>query len=95
MLKIWKPVPKDVHTELIQHKRSWMLKRGMVRGNLSVDSYQQRLNGSCPLMPEEVRSLSLLCVYIFIVLFAFYINLTSSSVANLGKGLNKLKLLFF
>uniref|UniRef100_A0A7C9EHV2 O-fucosyltransferase family protein n=1 Tax=Opuntia streptacantha TaxID=393608 RepID=A0A7C9EHV2_OPUST len=45
---------QDVHTELIQHKRSWMLKRGMVRGNLSVDSYQQRLNGSCPLMPEEV-----------------------------------------
>lgn len=45
---------QDVHTELIQHKRSWMLKHGMVRGNLSVDSAQQRLNGSCPLMPEEV-----------------------------------------
>lgn len=45
---------QDVHTELIQHKRSWMLKRGIVKGRLSVDSAQQRLNGSCPLMPEEV-----------------------------------------
>lgn len=45
---------QDVHTELIQHKRSWMLKRGMVKGKLSVDSAQQRVNGSCPLMPEEV-----------------------------------------
>ncbi|XP_021739375.1 uncharacterized protein At1g04910-like isoform X2 [Chenopodium quinoa] len=45
---------QDVHTELIQHKRSWMLKRGIVKGKLSVDSAQQRLNGSCPLMPEEI-----------------------------------------
>ncbi|KAL2896065.1 O-fucosyltransferase 27 [Bienertia sinuspersici] len=45
---------QDVHTELIQHKRSWMLKRGIAKGKLSVDSVQQRLNGSCPLMPEEV-----------------------------------------
>lgn len=46
---------KDVHTELIQHRRSWMIKRGIVKGNLSVNSAEQRLNGSCPLMPEEVR----------------------------------------
>ncbi|KAL3526639.1 hypothetical protein ACH5RR_011295 [Cinchona calisaya] len=45
---------QDVHTELIQHKRSWMIKRGIVKGNLSVDSAEQRLNGLCPLMPEEV-----------------------------------------
>ncbi|XP_057522063.1 O-fucosyltransferase 27-like isoform X1 [Amaranthus tricolor] len=45
---------QDVHTELIQHKRSWMLKRGIINGRLSVDSAAQRLNGSCPLMPEEV-----------------------------------------
>ncbi|KAL7141163.1 hypothetical protein ABFS83_08G035600 [Erythranthe nasuta] len=45
---------QDVHTELIQHKRAWMIKRGMVKGNLSVDSAQQRLNGLCPLMPEEI-----------------------------------------
>lgn len=45
---------QDVHTELIQHKRSWMIKRGIVKGKLSVDSAKQRLNGSCPLMPEEV-----------------------------------------
>ncbi|XP_021736867.1 uncharacterized protein At1g04910-like isoform X3 [Chenopodium quinoa] len=45
---------QDVHTELIQHKRSWMLKRGIVKGKLSVNSAQQRLNGSCPLMPEEI-----------------------------------------
>ncbi|XP_073123999.1 O-fucosyltransferase 27 [Henckelia pumila] len=45
---------QDVHTELIQHKRAWMLKRGIVRGNLSVDSATQFRNGLCPLMPEEV-----------------------------------------
>ncbi|CAI9109920.1 OLC1v1009849C1 [Oldenlandia corymbosa var. corymbosa] len=45
---------QDVHTELIQHKRSWMIKRGIVKGNLSIDSEEQRLKGLCPLMPEEV-----------------------------------------
>ncbi|CAK9155966.1 unnamed protein product [Ilex paraguariensis] len=45
---------QDVHTELIQHRRSWMIRRGIIKGNLSVDSALQRLNGSCPLMPEEV-----------------------------------------
>lgn len=45
---------KDVHTELIQHKRSWMIKRKIVKDKLSVNSMELRLNGSCPLMPEEV-----------------------------------------
>ncbi|EFH53468.1 hypothetical protein ARALYDRAFT_484728 [Arabidopsis lyrata subsp. lyrata] len=45
---------QDVHTELIQHKRAWMIKRGIVKGKLSVDSTEQRLAGLCPLMPEEV-----------------------------------------
>lgn len=45
---------QDVHTELIQHKRLWMIKRGLVKGKLSVNSAKRRLNGSCPLMPEEV-----------------------------------------
>uniref|UniRef100_A0A6N2LFN3 O-fucosyltransferase family protein n=1 Tax=Salix viminalis TaxID=40686 RepID=A0A6N2LFN3_SALVM len=45
---------QDVHNELIQHKRAWMKKRGFVKGKLSVNSAEQRLNGSCPLMPEEV-----------------------------------------
>lgn len=45
---------QDVHTELIQHKRAWMIKRGIVKGNLSVDSAEQRISGLCPLMPEEV-----------------------------------------
>ncbi|XP_010261259.1 PREDICTED: uncharacterized protein At1g04910 [Nelumbo nucifera] len=45
---------QDVLTELIQHRRSWMIKRGIVKGNLSIDSAKQRLNGLCPLMPEEV-----------------------------------------
>ncbi|KAL1199588.1 O-fucosyltransferase 27 [Cardamine amara subsp. amara] len=45
---------QDVHTELIQHKRAWMIKRGIVKGKLSVDSAEQRLSGLCPLMPEEV-----------------------------------------
>ncbi|KAF7822359.1 O-fucosyltransferase 27-like [Senna tora] len=45
---------QDVHTELIQHKRYWMIKRGIVKGKLSVNSAEARLNGSCPLMPEEI-----------------------------------------
>ncbi|XP_015962598.1 O-fucosyltransferase 27 [Arachis duranensis] len=45
---------QDVHTELIQHKRSWMIKRGFVKGKLSVNSAEARLKGSCPLMPEEI-----------------------------------------
>lgn len=45
---------QDVHTELIQHKRVWMRKRGIVKGPLYVNSANQRLKGSCPLMPEEV-----------------------------------------
>ncbi|WCJ25497.1 O-fucosyltransferase family protein [Euphorbia peplus] len=45
---------QDVHTELIQHKRAWMIKRGIVKGKLSINSFEERLNGSCPLMPEEV-----------------------------------------
>ncbi|XWS75630.1 hypothetical protein CRYUN_Cryun01aG0107500 [Craigia yunnanensis] len=45
---------QDVHAELIQHKRSWMRKRGIIKGQLSVNSAKQRLKGSCPLTPEEV-----------------------------------------
>ncbi|XP_012088106.1 O-fucosyltransferase 27 isoform X1 [Jatropha curcas] len=52
---------QDVHTELIQHKRAWMLKRRIIKGKLSVNSVEQRCNGSCPLMPEEVGIL--LCAY--------------------------------
>ncbi|KAL3624100.1 O-fucosyltransferase 27 [Castilleja foliolosa] len=48
---------QDVHTELIQHKRAWMIKRGIVKGNLTVDSAERRLNGLCPLMPEEIGML--------------------------------------
>lgn len=48
---------QDVHTELIQHKRAWMKKRGIVKGKLSVDSAEQRLAGLCPLMPEEVSNI--------------------------------------
>ncbi|OIW07269.1 hypothetical protein TanjilG_08384 [Lupinus angustifolius] len=45
---------QDVHTELIQHKRSWMRRRGIVKGKLKVNSAEARINGSCPLMPEEI-----------------------------------------
>lgn len=51
------PLSKDVHTELIQHRRAWMIKRGIVKGNLTVDSLEQHRNGLCPLMPEEVFSI--------------------------------------
>ncbi|KAI9074843.1 hypothetical protein K1719_043193 [Acacia pycnantha] len=45
---------QDVHTELIQHKRYRMIKRGIVKGKLKVNSAEARSNGSCPLMPEEI-----------------------------------------
>ncbi|PRQ45908.1 putative GDP-fucose protein O-fucosyltransferase [Rosa chinensis] len=45
---------QDVHTELIQYRRAQMIKRGVVKEELSVDSHFRRENGSCPLMPEEV-----------------------------------------
>ncbi|XP_022728321.1 uncharacterized protein LOC111283910 isoform X3 [Durio zibethinus] len=45
---------QDVHSELIQHRRTWMRKRGIIKGQLSVNSAKQRLKGSCPLTPEEV-----------------------------------------
>ncbi|KAJ7521124.1 hypothetical protein O6H91_19G039000 [Diphasiastrum complanatum] len=45
---------QDVHTELIQNKRSLMRKGGVLTGQVNVDSEQQWLNGLCPLMPEDV-----------------------------------------
>ncbi|KAL4185678.1 hypothetical protein AMTRI_Chr10g231900 [Amborella trichopoda] len=45
---------QDVHSELTQHRRLWMIKHHIINGKLSVDSMLQRLKGSCPLMPEEV-----------------------------------------
>lgn len=45
---------QDIHTELIQYKRALMIKKGIVQGDLNIDSELQRKNGSCPLMPEEV-----------------------------------------
>ncbi|MCO5613250.1 hypothetical protein L7F22_067526 [Adiantum nelumboides] len=44
---------QDLHTEFIQHRRALMIKKGNVKGNLSVDSELQWKNGSCPIMPEE------------------------------------------
>lgn len=31
-----------------------MIKQGLIKEELSVDSYARKGNGSCPLMPEEV-----------------------------------------
>ncbi|KAL3638858.1 Protein EMBRYO SAC DEVELOPMENT ARREST 30 [Castilleja foliolosa] len=45
---------QDVHTELIQYRRAQMIKQGIIKDSLSVDSYSRKGNGSCPLMPEEV-----------------------------------------
>ncbi|XP_059640039.1 protein EMBRYO SAC DEVELOPMENT ARREST 30 [Cornus florida] len=45
---------QDVHTELIQYRRAQMIKQGIINEEQSVDSYVQKGNGSCPLMPEEV-----------------------------------------
>lgn len=39
-----------------------MIKQGLVKEELSVDSYARKGNGSCPLMPEEVLP-SLITVY--------------------------------
>ncbi|KAJ4844223.1 Protein EMBRYO SAC DEVELOPMENT ARREST 30 [Turnera subulata] len=45
---------QDVHTELIQYRRAQLIKRGVVKEELNIDSRLRRGNGSCPLMPEEV-----------------------------------------
>ncbi|KAL0326127.1 UNVERIFIED_CONTAM: protein EMBRYO SAC DEVELOPMENT ARREST 30 [Sesamum radiatum] len=45
---------QDVHTELIQYRRAQMIKQGIIKGVLSVDSFARKWNGSCPLMPQEV-----------------------------------------
>ncbi|WVZ18535.1 hypothetical protein V8G54_005857 [Vigna mungo] len=44
---------QDVHTELIQHQRSRMIKQGILKDELNVDSHLRREKGLCPLMPEE------------------------------------------
>ncbi|KAL5723337.1 O-fucosyltransferase 27 [Ranunculus cassubicifolius] len=45
---------QDVHSELIQVRRAWMIKRHIVKEKLLVNSVEKHLNGSCPLMPEEI-----------------------------------------
>ncbi|EPS67388.1 hypothetical protein M569_07379 [Genlisea aurea] len=45
---------QDVHVELIKYRRKQMIKSGIVKDDLEVDSYSRKGNGSCPLMPEEV-----------------------------------------
>lgn len=45
---------QDVHTELIQYRRAQMIKQRIIKEELSVDSHAQKLNGLCPLKPEEV-----------------------------------------
>ncbi|KAI8566430.1 hypothetical protein RHMOL_Rhmol02G0039900 [Rhododendron molle] len=45
---------QDVHTELIQYRRAQMIKQGIVKEELNVDSHVRKANGSCPLMPEDV-----------------------------------------
>ncbi|KAI3728904.1 hypothetical protein L6452_17549 [Arctium lappa] len=45
---------QDVHTELIQYRRAQLIKQKTVHDELTVDSFIRKLNGSCPLMPEEV-----------------------------------------
>ncbi|KAK1310207.1 Uncharacterized protein QJS10_CPA08g01810 [Acorus calamus] len=45
---------QDVHTELIQQRRSWMIDHKLIKREHSIDSTKHRVNGSCPLMPEEV-----------------------------------------
>ncbi|XP_074310703.1 protein EMBRYO SAC DEVELOPMENT ARREST 30 [Silene latifolia] len=45
---------QDVHSELIQYKRAQIIKQRIIREELNVDSHLRKINGSCPLMPEEV-----------------------------------------
>lgn len=46
-----------------------MIRQGIVREQLSIDSHVQRKNGSCPLMPEEVN-----IIFIFIVVVMVFLN---------------------
>lgn len=45
---------QDIHTELIQYRRRQLIKQGIIIADIDVDSHARKLNGSCPLMPEEV-----------------------------------------
>ncbi|KAL5727812.1 Protein EMBRYO SAC DEVELOPMENT ARREST 30 [Ranunculus cassubicifolius] len=45
---------QDIHTELIQYRRAQLIKRGLLKEKLSIDSHLRRERGSCPFMPEEV-----------------------------------------
>ncbi|RVW83725.1 Protein embryo sac development arrest 30 [Vitis vinifera] len=49
---------QDVHTELIQYRRAQLIKQGIVKEELSVDSHLHKEKGLCPLMPEEGLSRS-------------------------------------
>ncbi|KAL9248809.1 EMBRYO SAC DEVELOPMENT ARREST 30-like protein [Drosera capensis] len=50
---------QDVHTELIQHLRAKTIKQHIINEELSVDSHAQKMDGACPLMPEEMSEVSL------------------------------------
>ena len=45
-----------------------MIKRGIVKEELRVDSHFRRENGSCPLMPEEVCSVNFI--------YPYYVNMS-------------------
>lgn len=45
---------QDIHTELIQYRRKQMIKRGILKEELNIDSHLRREDGLCPFMPEEV-----------------------------------------
>ncbi|CAM8982852.1 unnamed protein product [Rhodiola kirilowii] len=52
---------QDVHTELIQHRRAWMLKRGIVKGKLSVITQ----------LSNDLMALAHLCQEVGILLRAY------------------------
>lgn len=45
---------QDIHTELIQYRRKQMVKRGILKEEVNIDSHLRKEDGFCPFMPEEV-----------------------------------------
>lgn len=54
-----------------------MIKQGIVKEGLSVDSYARKGNGSCPLMPEEVLFFH---VKIYLHSFLFFLEAWNADI---------------
>lgn len=54
-----------------------MIKQRILREELTVDSHARKLNGSCPLMPEEVLISEFIIIIFIVAEKRFYISIAS------------------